>query len=284
MEGQCAGRLGKAGAAAAQGQIRSFKIVKLDAEAKGSKWSWPEELQIGFVDIAPAPIFAALGRLNQGMLRRVKVRARVAIRRRVAAAHMAALQAHAQVNPGMRRSSGIPRNPWCLALPSSGVGDMSAFCRHRNLRLFAVARCTPLDAVSPTLPTCWPTQSKVSLILTAFPRHAGHTQSEAGIAERGNGGRSPHQQPPILHSKLSPHSGQVLMRTLDAAALDGTMARKASTGPHQSNNSGWIMWANSSVPSTRRGPGRAKNEFASTANTRWSRTAGRSPQPGWLSK
>ena len=56
-------------------------------------------LQIRLVDIAPAPVFAALGRLDQRVLRGMKVRARVTVLRRVAATHVAALQAHAQVNP-----------------------------------------------------------------------------------------------------------------------------------------------------------------------------------------
>ena len=58
-----------------------------------------EALQIRLIDITPPPVLAALGRLNQRMSGRMKMRPRMTARRRVAAAHMPALQAHAQMHP-----------------------------------------------------------------------------------------------------------------------------------------------------------------------------------------
>jgi hypothetical protein len=60
-----------------------------------------QSLQIDFVDVAPAPVFATLGGLDEGMAGLVEVGAGVAVFRRVATAHLAAFQAHAQVDPGI---------------------------------------------------------------------------------------------------------------------------------------------------------------------------------------
>ena len=56
-------------------------------------------IEIDFVDVTPAPFFAALRRLNDGMARRREMCARVAILRGIAAAHVSTLQAHAQMHP-----------------------------------------------------------------------------------------------------------------------------------------------------------------------------------------
>ena len=58
-------------------------------------------IDIHIVDIAPAPFFAALRRLNDGMLCLGEVSPRVAIFGRIAAADMTAFQAHAQMHPGI---------------------------------------------------------------------------------------------------------------------------------------------------------------------------------------
>jgi len=73
---------------------------------------------------------------------------------------------------------------------------------------------------------------------TAFAKHFGQRQSAPGTVDGGSGGKSSHQQPPILHSNAWPHSGQVLIRVLDAQVFDVEITRKASSGPVQSNNSG----------------------------------------------
>src|SRR5687768_9657402 len=51
------------------------------------------------VDVAPSPLLVRLGGADQWMPRLLEVPGRVAIRRVVAAAHLSALQAHAQVHP-----------------------------------------------------------------------------------------------------------------------------------------------------------------------------------------
>jgi hypothetical protein len=56
-------------------------------------------IDIGRVEIAPPPFFAPFGRLNDGVLRGRKVGARMLVLRRIAAADMAALKAHAQMYP-----------------------------------------------------------------------------------------------------------------------------------------------------------------------------------------
>lgn len=56
-------------------------------------------LQVRLIDVAPTPVFSAFRRLNNRVLRRVEMTARVLSLRRIAAAHVATLQAHAQVHP-----------------------------------------------------------------------------------------------------------------------------------------------------------------------------------------
>lgn len=52
-----------------------------------------------FVNVAPAPIFAALERLNDWMLARVKMLGGVFVFRRIAAAYMPAREAKPQMHP-----------------------------------------------------------------------------------------------------------------------------------------------------------------------------------------
>ena len=56
-------------------------------------------LNLNFVNITPQPIFVRLERLNDGMLRRVKMRRRVLILRRIAATDMTAGLAKSQMHP-----------------------------------------------------------------------------------------------------------------------------------------------------------------------------------------
>jgi hypothetical protein len=56
-------------------------------------------LDISIINEAPAPILPALGGLNQRMPFGMKMRARMAVLRRVAAAHMPTRQAQAQMHP-----------------------------------------------------------------------------------------------------------------------------------------------------------------------------------------
>jgi hypothetical protein len=52
-----------------------------------------------FVDVAPAPIFAGFKGLDDGMLRLVEVASGVLVFRRIATAHVAALETQAQMHP-----------------------------------------------------------------------------------------------------------------------------------------------------------------------------------------
>ena len=58
-------------------------------------------VEIDLVDVAPAPFLSALGGCDDRVLRGAEVGTSVAIFRRVAAADMAAFQAHAQMHPGV---------------------------------------------------------------------------------------------------------------------------------------------------------------------------------------
>jgi hypothetical protein len=51
------------------------------------------------IDVAVSPVFIWLSRADDGVMRRFKMLAGMLILRLIAAAHMAALQAHAQVQP-----------------------------------------------------------------------------------------------------------------------------------------------------------------------------------------
>jgi hypothetical protein len=55
--------------------------------------------QICCIDVTPTPLFSALGRLDDGVTRCIKVAARVTVFRRIAAAHVSAFQAHTKVYP-----------------------------------------------------------------------------------------------------------------------------------------------------------------------------------------
>src|SRR5579863_9044532 len=54
-----------------------------------------------FIDVTPSPILAGFDGLNDGMLRGVKMFRGVLVLGRVAAAHVAAGETHAQVHPGV---------------------------------------------------------------------------------------------------------------------------------------------------------------------------------------
>ena len=59
----------------------------------------PLWFDVYLIDVAPDPVFARLQRLNQGMSGLVEMLGRVLARRSVAASHMPADQADAQVHP-----------------------------------------------------------------------------------------------------------------------------------------------------------------------------------------
>jgi hypothetical protein len=60
-----------------------------------------ENLHFDLIDVTPAPILARFDRLHNGMFGPVKMFGRMFVLRRIAASHMAALQAHSQVNPSV---------------------------------------------------------------------------------------------------------------------------------------------------------------------------------------
>jgi hypothetical protein len=59
--------------------ITQNRIAQYGAFAFGGWWAGSARLQIRVVDVAPAPVFAALGTLDERMLRLVEMRAGVAI-------------------------------------------------------------------------------------------------------------------------------------------------------------------------------------------------------------
>jgi hypothetical protein len=60
-----------------------------------------ENLYFDLIDVAPAPILARFDRFHDGMFGPVKMFGGMFVLRGIAASHMAALQAHSQVNPGV---------------------------------------------------------------------------------------------------------------------------------------------------------------------------------------
>jgi hypothetical protein len=60
-----------------------------------------ENLYFDLIDVTPAPILARFDRLHDGMFGPVKMLRGVFVFRRIAASHMAAFQAHSEVNPGV---------------------------------------------------------------------------------------------------------------------------------------------------------------------------------------
>jgi len=58
-----------------------------------------DSFDIHRIHIAPPPFFAALRRLNDGVMGGCKVSTRMLVLRRIAATHMAAFKAHAQMHP-----------------------------------------------------------------------------------------------------------------------------------------------------------------------------------------
>jgi hypothetical protein len=69
---------------------------------------FPELLiEIGFVDVTPAPFLTPLGRLNDRMMRLAEMRPRMAVFRGVAAAHVAAFQTHTQMHPRIARFEAV---------------------------------------------------------------------------------------------------------------------------------------------------------------------------------
>jgi hypothetical protein len=85
-----------------------------------------------FVNVAPAPIFAGLERLNNRVFRPVKMLRRVLVLRRIAAAHMPAREAQPQVNPGVAHLEAF-----LAAFPAgrdfANFLDVLASCTHEKL-------------------------------------------------------------------------------------------------------------------------------------------------------
>jgi hypothetical protein len=93
---------------------------------------FPELLvEIGFVDVTPAPFLTALGRLNDRMMRFAEMRSRMAVFGGIAAAHVAAFQTHAQMHPRITRLEAVfaALRGWLNGFDV--IFDMSA-CRIRH--------------------------------------------------------------------------------------------------------------------------------------------------------
>src|SRR6266480_2427564 len=73
----------------------------MERPAAGTRRSWlvRRESERDFVDVAPAPVLAGLGGADDRMAALIRVRRRVLVRGRVAAADLPALHAHPEVHP-----------------------------------------------------------------------------------------------------------------------------------------------------------------------------------------
>jgi hypothetical protein len=91
-------------------------------------------LQINLIDVAPLPVLPALCGLNQRMLRSVEMRTRMTVRRRVAAAHMPALQAHPQMHPRIAALQTLLASLRLRLYLLQVLCDMCTFSSHLDLQ------------------------------------------------------------------------------------------------------------------------------------------------------
>ena len=73
------------------------------------------------------------------------------------------------------------------------------------------------------------------LASTAFAKHAGHRQSAPGAVDGASGGKSSHQQSPILHSNALAAFRTTFDSRFGRQEFDVEIARKALSGPFHSN-------------------------------------------------
>src|SRR5208282_4277245 len=94
------------------------------------------EIQLDFIDIAPAPAFAGFDGLHDRVLRGVEVLRRMLVLRGVAAAHIAAGQAESQMNPSVAQFEAFGASG-ALRLHVSNLAHMGAFFHRLGLWLAA---------------------------------------------------------------------------------------------------------------------------------------------------
>jgi hypothetical protein len=105
---------------------------------------------VSVVNIAPAPVFAPFSRLNQRVLRFMKVATRMAILRRIAAADVAALEAHPKMHPCITHLQAFFTTLGARLHFLRKIRNVRAFGSHGNLPAVASsAFITPLDIAAP---------------------------------------------------------------------------------------------------------------------------------------
>jgi hypothetical protein len=87
------------------------------------------------IDITPDPRFSRLDRAHEWMLGVVEVLGRMPVLRRVAAGRMSTDHAHTQVDPRIASLHAVFTHVF-VGLPYFDLIEVSAFVRHRFLRLF----------------------------------------------------------------------------------------------------------------------------------------------------
>src|SRR6201994_425576 len=104
-----------------------------------------EGLDVGFVDIAPAPGLARLERRDDRVPGREGVPARVPKRRGITAAHVPAGQAQPQVRPRGPESQALLaalRRPWCHWLDQAQV-RIGRYRHARRPLVLGMSLCSP---------------------------------------------------------------------------------------------------------------------------------------------
>src|SRR5580704_5844653 len=83
-------------------------------------------VQLDLIYVAPAPIFAGLKRLHDGMLGAMKMLGCMLVFRRIATTHMPAFQTQAQMNPGVAHFQTFLAAIWCAGCDRPNLSQMRA--------------------------------------------------------------------------------------------------------------------------------------------------------------
>jgi hypothetical protein len=106
--------------------------------AREQQFSGHQLSGLDFIYITPDPRFARLDRPDKRMRRGVKVLGSVAVLRRVAATHMPANQAQAEMDPRIAHLCALFAYMFAR-FSEFDLVEVSAFFRHRTLPSFAVS-------------------------------------------------------------------------------------------------------------------------------------------------
>src|ERR1700730_6694194 len=85
----------------------------LDRVLSSAGFAHLAHVQFDLIYVAPAPIFAGLKRLHDGMLGAMKMLGCMLVFRRIATTHMPAFQTQAQMNPGVAHFQTFLAAIWC---------------------------------------------------------------------------------------------------------------------------------------------------------------------------